>query len=124
MSNATWLEEMPVLPLARGVPVRQGDRKGLVVLVIRGNLAPGGEGCEVAWDDGEHITAGGLVDSVDLRVDLDDPQGFGYALRCYAQRREGSGPSPLTWMPRYLNSQTTDDDRLALARACAEVTRG
>jgi len=104
---------MPVLPLARGVAVIDPTTKWRgVVVKISGRLA-------VQFDSVE-----GWVDPDSTLVDLDDPQGFGYALRCYAQRREGSGPSPLTWMPRYLNSQTTDDDRLALARACAEVTRG
>ena len=122
------------LPLAESVPIMDAKgRRGIVVIVLRGELTPGGEGCGVCWDghgyDGHKIT-----DSVDLRVNLNHPQGFGYALRWLNMRVEArsinhietaTGKYYTTWMNgltgRHLHEFTTDTDRLDLAKACAVV---
>lgn len=83
-----------------------------------------------------HITNRGK----DWRIDLNEPAGFGFALRLLVQRtRRAGGPfHPLflvrpeagdrdtgkTWallVHRHLLGETTDDDRIALARALAQV---
>ena len=133
-----WLDRMPALLLARAVPVTTPDgRKGIVQLVLRGPLARGGEGSEVAWDDGEHGTTGeDTVDSFSLRVDLDDPQGFGYALRLLLRATEPGGDidqwraahrhhesvwQKHGWLEHHACGSVSDHIRLALAKALAEV---
>jgi len=82
-----WLRPVPAkvgpVPLARGVPVVDSSgRRGNVAIVLRGALKVGGEACSVLWDDaGDQPDLHTLYDSVSLHVDLDDMQGFGYALR-------------------------------------------
>jgi len=133
-----WIDVIPVIPLARGVPVRAPAMDDLRSTVIR----------VVAYDDGERVDHGEYDYDEDdcalfydhgdaLRVDLDDPQGFGYALRwlysasaCGRQRliwRLAPGddaPEPFDWplVARALHGETTDADRLALAKALREVT--
>ena len=61
----------------------------------------------------------------DVRVDLTTAGGFAYALR-YFVSHPNSGRIDLYWPDfagRHLCGETTDADRLALARALAEVTR-
>jgi len=94
LATTTWLGRMPAMSLARSVPVITPEgRKGIVTIVLRGDLVSGGEGVEVAWDDGEHGTTGkDVVDSVDLRVDIDDTVGLDYVVR---RLMSGRGIVPL-----------------------------
>ena len=122
MGDATWLDVMPLLPLARGVPiVHRHDPDFRKVCLLQ---SPTGWWCDY----------GGSTPN--YRIDLDDPQGFAYALRLMAQRNPGGNAERLTramvdWgrialgvQRRYWLDETTDDDRMALARALAEVLGG
>ena len=105
---AEWLEHMPEIELARGVPViniKNGARKivvkvegGLPVLALKPAVRP--PIAPKLW-----------------RVDLGDPIGWYYALR-YAWRR-GSSVACLTG---WREDRITDEDRVALAKALQEVT--
>ncbi len=143
----TWLDIMPAIPLARGVPVT--DRRGGLYFT-RGIAAS----ADLVWiDDGGHgqpSTPDDGDDWVAWRVDLDDPQGFGYTLRWLRAnagkiqgrtpphpmlnemtlgghisdgllRQLGDGKHGRNVGMRHLYGGTTNDDRLALARAIAEV---
>jgi len=120
----TWLDIMPAIPLARGV----------VVIVVH-DTHPGRSFKAVCL----HASAGewsvhdgssdGLVSEHMLRVDLDDPQGFGYALRfaCLAGWDDKGylirKPGKLPYLLRMWAQGTADDaDRLDLARVLIEVT--
>jgi len=132
----TWLDIIPAIPLARGVPVVALDadpgedaRHGVVARVL-----PAADERRVpmaVYCDGFY---GGQWTSAveDLRPDLDDPQGFGYALRWVAPRythtmRNHFAAAPcdtidnliMIWVQAW--SQVTDADRLALAKALREV---
>lgn len=107
---AHWLDIMPeALDLVDGLPVRVGpgyerwDHSGTVL---------GADCSPLEMRDGYGETQ--IVERGDVRIDLDDPQGFGYALRMVPTHDEG-------WIWRWLRGQTTDADRLALAYALAEV---
>lgn len=132
-----WLDIIPAIPLARGVPI----------VVVAENIWHGRIGVVVA--------AGPILVSVritrapdeptfrlrnDLRADLADSLGFGYALRSLRLKNEGELPPhghPLLkdgdgnyqgtdWdllVERFWRNETTDGDRLALAKALAEVQR-
>jgi hypothetical protein len=123
----TWLDVMPAIPLARSVPVARGRARGVVELVLRGQLRAGGEGCQIAWDDedGAHrsTTGADLADSYSLRVDLDDPQGFAYAMGEAVRRGVDVQPEEISEniVRRHFWKQTTDADRLALATALRAV---
>lgn len=113
MSNPAWLEVMPAIPLARGVPVRCTRISDSAVVV-----AAGPEGVVLA---DRHA-----VDQYEgtghwWRVDIDDPQGFGYALRT----QWGGLNHQLRhhWLHHHFRGIINDADRLALAKACAEVSR-
>ena len=126
MTAGAWLDVMPAIPLTRGVPVIYRDsarERGTVLTLHHG---PGGWVCH---DGGRHTApiAEGL-----LGVDLEDDQGFSYALRYamrLANRKSPAGPwralvdgftLDVRW--RHLHGQTTDRDRVALATALAAVT--
>lgn len=88
MSDKTWFGIIPSVPLARGVPVVSSldahtDVAGLrgVVLHVRepGEVYPA-RSVLLVEESGELLE---VVES-DLVVDLEDPQGFGYALRALA----------------------------------------
>ena len=118
----TWIDILPAMPLARGVPViavhdtHPGRNfKALPLHAFRGQWT---------LHDGSGLA---LVPESDLRADLSNAQGFGYALRWLCQ----SGRRKHGWMPqtfysdlirRHMVGGTTDADRLALARAIAEVS--
>ncbi len=124
--SAHWLDVLPVLPLARGVPVR------MRFLCLESNR----------WEDAyrnpstaidsaffaNRFERAPLADFTDedvddtrrILVDLDDPQGFIYALR-YLQslqyptaRYVGEALDDL--LSGWLNGETTDADRLDVAR--------
>ena len=111
--QATWLDVMPAIPLALGVPVIAPEhRLGAVVVLTTGGvwLANRGEG-PAGQLSGERLDR--------WRVDLADPQGFGYALRHYQTQHGGA----IRWVARWMNDETTDGDRLALAEALAELAK-
>ena len=146
MTPETWIDILPALPLARGVAVR--SLRGVQVgsfpagVVLRPRQTDR-ERVAVAWLAGDSS----LRPHDTLRVDLDDPGGFGYALTVWWQQRGTDAfellrhvHSRTRWEPmtaifrnaetgmlalslRHLRGQTTDADRLALARAIAEVSR-
>jgi len=125
----SWKTRIKALPLTECVPVITRDgRRGIVTVVLRGCLEPGGEGCEVAWDDGEHLTTGAdAIDSVDLLVNLALPHGFGYGLQQLAQKRAAVDPEQVVGIPadvaaRHWFGHTTEADRDWLAGALAEVS--
>jgi len=111
----SWLALMPAIDLAGSVPLR-GDFGDTAIV--------------------ESVTDGGVMLSgffarltvVEIyragwRVDLDDPQGFGYALTVWG----GQVRIPLinggTVVDRWLRGITTCADRLAVAKALAAVLR-
>ena len=119
---AEWLEHMPWIPLARGVPVKvrfiTGWEDGIV-------LDPtGGRGGEPLVDVGyDRVSTYSSETPIRFRVDLDDPQGFAYALR-YATRHHHD-PSVLRnreiGPERWLHDKPCDAERLDLARTLQEV---
>lgn len=117
---ANWLDIMPAIPLARGVPAISIGHRVTAITVGVVNGAPL-LACPGAMDDSP-------ADLRSWRVDLGDPQGFSYALdQLYQQGRARKGREYLTQFSslnyRARLGRTTDADRLALARALAEVTR-
>ena len=111
---AEWLEHMPRIPFGRAVPVIDDDNMRWTVT----GPSPRGHG----WWVG---TASLVAHQSTLRVDLGDPQGFAYALR-YAWKRgfrhAGLGSSGGALLTGWRDDMTTDEDRLALAKALKEVT--
>lgn len=119
--SASWLDIMPAIPLAKGLPV-----------IAIHDTHPGRNFKALTLHDRVgHWTlyAGGLalVPGSELRVDLDDPQGFGYALRwldggsALATERSDGAPVWAGVLFRHLSHQTTGADRLELSQAIAEV---
>ena len=111
----TWLDIIPAVPLARGVPVV--------------NTRSGARGVALHCGNGEWVCHDGsradIWPAATLRVDLADPQGFGYALRFYMTHRPlwaraygGAG-----FQARWLKGQTTEADRVSLAKDLQEVSR-
>lgn len=91
-----WLDIIPAgLPLERLLPV---------INLTTGRQAP-------PWRRGK-----------DWRIDLNEPAGFGFALRLLAQHPEpASWSGAHGWVWRHLRGNTTDADRVAVAKALAEV---
>lgn len=116
MSN--WLDIIPAIPLAKAVPLAGVD-------VLEGTVDAV---CTFYNEHSERgMVNGGPVQDLDFyRVDLDDPQGFAYALRWLASRVEGGQHYRLAaeLVARFVfatGEAITDADRVALARALAEV---
>lgn len=105
-----WLPQLPQLPLSGAVPVIDPGSGGRGILLTE----------ELVF-----LQADGALDTPgELRVDLDQPQGFAHALRWLACRRvdvhSGAWPDGLGGLClRHLIGLTSGDDRLALAQACA-----
>ncbi|HHO53988.1 MAG TPA: hypothetical protein ENK18_24740 [Deltaproteobacteria bacterium] len=111
--RADWLSVMPPLPLRGVVPVIDATSGGRGILLPTGRICPR-----------EPPGTGPIARSGVLRVDLDDPQGFAYALRWLARRRmdlgRGDWPNELGGIClRHLVGLTGSGDRIGLARACA-----
>ena len=109
---AHWLDILPALPLAKGVPVVDVEDQGQPRHIVLGVDA-----------DWLHLTGHDTpYQDRAFRVDLDDPQGFGYALR-YACQHCDPAISYLwpAMASRWMRGETTGTDRLALAQALAEV---
>ena len=109
MNNTDWLDIIPAVPLARGVPVTfdESGRKGKGIALSVNTFI---------YDDEapNYDTA---------RVDLGDPQGFAYGLQLLAQgvgRSAGDDYGDI--IMRSLWGNTTDEDRAVLAKALKEVT--
>ena len=113
----SWLEVMPAIPLARGVPVALRWHNGGVRRGVLLPLPSTGEGFCVLW--GKRRYPDGL--NTAARVDLDDPQGFAYVLRWLAGTSAGYDEAMLSL---WVRGDTRDEDSLALARACAKVVGG
>ena len=133
---AEWLEHMPAIPLARGVPVieRHSRRQGVVFCpytVV--SLDP-------VYQKLERPTLALPLDPA-WAVDLDDAGGFAYALRyllnrysrassrsrrrCDAYFGGRSRSAEDAWgifKYRALTGEATDDDRVVLVKALREVT--
>lgn len=114
MSAPTWLEVLPAIPLARGVPVlmTNGPLQGRSLLVNStdhdGHACLSPERNAFAYDE--------------ARVALDDPQGFGYALRWYGHQPVMDGGELFRELRDAYYLVPNDADRLALAKALSEVT--
>lgn len=97
---AHWKTTMPALPLARGVPVTDctgpggaGTVRGVVIATEGEDIDPA-IGEPVAWvvlDDWAERATGRIIESAwsRWRVDLDDPQGYAYAMRWLLRRYTG-----------------------------------
>jgi len=122
IKTATWLDIIPAIPLAKNVPI-----------IMLGVLDCGIDAARSVTTEDETcvsrvLVLGGFVDCEGLRVDIDDPQGFGYALRVLFGReplvgrrllRKMLGHDHQQAMLRYYAGTTTNADRIALARALA-----
>lgn len=110
-----WLEIIPAMRLARGLPVVRlpGEMDGGVRCVV---VEYGQEGFWFC-----HGTSV-LAKAPAVRVDLDDPQGFGYALRVFRRKGGWTKSGALAWLLRHLDGKTTDADKLALAKALSEAS--
>jgi hypothetical protein len=124
-NTATWLDIIPAIPLARGVPIifpsgtraivlkiGTGDRAGGVV--VWDNITP------PAWRYNRMVTdySRKRDERPFMSVDLDDPQGFGWAMRYLAGT---SGGYDVPMLEMWVRGDVTDADRLDLARALAAV---
>ncbi len=142
--SPAWLDVMPAIPLARAVPCFDPDDGEKYICLgppemTRTSQTDGALALHVALqfvdnDEGWMHHDACFMPVADLRADLDDPQGFAYAfawrwrevpvrLRFAGEKADsfalkGNTASALA---RMLNGETTDADRLALAKACAEV---
>ncbi len=110
-----WFSDMPVLELRPNVPLRNAARPEAVDVTLIG----GGTRWRLAFN--------GWQDIDDWRVNLDDDQGFAYALRVLVQHpdspRPGDGDA-LRWehlRGRHLRGESTDDDRVWLAQTLHKV---
>ena len=116
MPADTWTDIIPAIPLAHGVPV---IGYSIADALLRGVAH---ESESIVWDDG---VGPDYFDTV--RVDLDDPQGFAYALRyaslaCWDNGHVVRPPGDLPRLHRMWSQGTvTDTDRLALARVLADL---
>jgi len=117
-----WLEALPGLPLERGCPVVHSSGLWTATAWQESDLP----GCWVILAE-----RGGLEEwhPRHLRLDLAAPLGMAHALRLVAQRFDATGSdsevvtevcSPEFFI-RHLLGETTDADRLAVARALREV---
>jgi hypothetical protein len=114
---AEWLDIMPEIPLARGVPlVWDGVR------CICTHAFPNGSG-EVEVRHPNSTRTQHVVSPRQVRVDLGDPLGFAYGLR-YVTRHH-CDPSVLRnreiGPERWLHDEPCDDERLDLARTLQGV---
>lgn len=77
----------------------------------------------IAWEDGGIVACADDVPLSELECNFAHEQGFAYALRYYMGEHPKSGGYcyDAEMVQRHIFGETTDADRLALARACAEV---
>ena len=115
-----WLSIIPAIPLAEGIAVREAGQvffSGWRVLRVNE-----GESDDLICAHRNGTSA--RTASARTRIDLTDHLSFGYALRWLIQHRRphemlfsSTGAATL----RFWLGKTTDADRLALAKAMAEV---
>ncbi len=131
VETETCLDLMPSIPLARGVPVvyRDGARGIVFETTNGGTMAI----VHYAYPVTTAVDGSPFTQAVtDLRVDIEDSQGFGYTLRWGITTYTTDFAAALDMfiditddtvqlVMRHMEGQTTDADRLALERACAEV---
>lgn len=119
-TTKTWLDIIPAIPLARGVPFLLhfdgceeycGEDRRRVCISYEDDYA--------TWvdDDGDYCA----TPEHDTRPDLDDPQGFGYALRWYGHQPVSDGGALFRRLRDAYFLTPNDADRLALALALAEL---
>lgn len=112
MAKGAWLSVMPVIPLTDAVPVRFLDPKWKDAVV---SLVGSNGQCDHWWRGDGYGDPG-------YRVNLAHPQGFAYVLRWLISQEPLYARATLTLgIDRHLTGQTTEADRLALARACAAI---
>lgn len=125
--QAHWLDEIPVVPLEGPVPVvvtrpiPHGiyGRVQYHAFYLFDARAERGDRVIVQPDDrGDDVCE---VGRALVRIDLDHPQGVAYALR---QLRSSGGRGGLRQLIRWWLGETTDGDRLLIARALREVHGG
>ena len=112
----SWLEVMPRLPLVRGVPLRERLPNGdWVRCVCLGTTV---------WTFLREEWDASLLGP--LRVDLEENQGMAFALRLLAPRYALIDPLGEWWdvMDRHLEGETTDADRLLVARTIRTIQEG
>lgn len=108
-----WLSVMSVIPLASGVPVVTAPGPGRQVRAIWTGSGVAGAVPRLRQ----------LTPERGWRVDLENPQGFAYALRLW-WRKAPQSATLLTdghIVRRWIDNETTAEDRFSLAIACAEV---
>ena len=115
MTTTHWLDIIPAIPLTeKGLPVVDRTRTmgaaGETGVLINPDCCP-----RILADT--FFSEEFVVELSDLRIDLDSSQGFAYALRWLQTAHGGS----IRWVARWMNGQTTDADRIALAKALLEV---
>lgn len=131
MSAQNWIDVLPALPIDRCVPF---------VVVYDGRRMPGLHiGAHRRDTDGEHryqLRNGQQVDAAAMRVDLNEPAGFAFALRLLLRRVANEDRARREWPGAWATAQAlwqdyaiqcgqqNNQDRLRLARALAEVFDG
>ena len=138
MSDRSWLDVLPALPLDRGIPVV--NIRSCDLGIVAYERQPG----EVKYCDGESHGAGVIYwgeesedaaeESIrDLRVDLREQLGFGHVLRVLLRRVANEDRARREWPRAWQTAQAlwqdyaiqcghvTDRDRLRLAEAIAEA---
>ncbi len=120
-TEEAWLDVMPAIPLERGVCVRVTDVTGSISVAgvylerVQRRRPPA---TVLVW-----FPMSGEADCADtiVRVDLSTANGFGRAFGWLWRQRQGFGALLLV-ARRHWAGETTDADRLVLARACTEAS--
>ena len=138
MSAENWIGVLPALPIDRCVPfVVVYDGRRMPGLHIGAHRATGED-----WGLGAHavnryqLRNGQQVDAAAIRVDLNEPAGFAFALRLLLRRVANEDRARREWPGAWATAQAlwqdyavqcgqqNNQDRLRLARALAEVFDG
>ena len=115
-TEETWIDVMPAIPLQAGAMLTVLGNDGItryqgVCLEVSSKVV-------LVW------FRDGLMDidclKEDVRVDLSTANGFGYALRWLARTQPADRLA--VWMFAWVRDEVVDADRLALAKACREVS--
>lgn len=112
----SWLDSMPLIPFARGVPgvlpvasKNKAIRRFIVIEALD-------EAVHVAYDSGDcEVIYADDPRWPKLRVDLDEPQGFGYVLRWYQHKTQTVDERHGRLVMYWLDHTIEDNDRLLLA---------